>query len=73
MCSPKGDLDALLQYIDNNGDVNQRDRENNTPLHWAYQENHLDMVGVLVSRNADLDPVNDFQSTPLHYACREVR
>ncbi|CAM9312977.1 unnamed protein product, partial [Ascophyllum nodosum] len=27
----QGDLDALLQYIDDNGDVNQRDRDNNTP------------------------------------------
>lgn len=69
----QGDLDALLQYIDDNGDVNQRDRDNNTPLHWACQESHFDIVGVLMSRNAAVDPVNDLQSTPLHYACREVR
>ncbi|CAN0402671.1 unnamed protein product, partial [Ascophyllum nodosum] len=68
-----GDLDALLQYIDDNGDVNQRDPENNTPLHWACQGNHLDILGVLMSRNADIDPVNDLQCTPLHYACRAVR
>lgn len=73
VCFPKGDLDALLQYIDDNGDVNQRDRDNNTPLHWACQGNHLDIVGVLMSRNAAVDPVNDLQSTPLHYACGEVR
>lgn len=69
----QGDLDALLQYIDDNGDVNQRDRDNNTPLHWACQESHFDIVGVLMSRNSAVDPVNDLQSTPLHYACREVR
>lgn len=68
----QGDLDALLQYIDDNGDVNQRDRDNNTPLHWACQESHFDIVGVLMSRNSAVDPVNDLQSTPLHYACREV-
>ncbi|CAM9838483.1 unnamed protein product [Discosporangium mesarthrocarpum] len=67
----QGDLDALLQYIDDGGDVNQRDRDNNTPLHWACQESHFDIVGVLMSRNAAVDPVNDLQSTPLHYACRE--
>lgn len=53
--------------------MNQRDRDNNTPLHWACQESHFDIVGVLMSRNAAVDPVNDLQSTPLHYACREVR
>ncbi|CAM9782456.1 unnamed protein product, partial [Phaeothamnion confervicola] len=54
----QGDFDAMLQYIEDDGDVNKCDREHNTPLHWACQESHYEIVGVLMSRGAKVEHVN---------------
>ena len=51
--------------------MNSTDSDKNTPLHWACQENHYDILSVLMSRGAEKDPLNAMHSTPLHYACLE--
>jgi hypothetical protein len=66
-----GNLDEILDFIESGGDVDSRDKGGNTPLHWACQSNHFDLVGVLFSRGAKVDAVNAVGSTPLHYAARE--
>ena len=48
--------------IDSGADMTCRDREGNTPLHWAARAGHSGVVGLLVVRNCLLGEcyINDF-------------
>lgn len=64
------DLQALVQS--NQATVNDRDKDNVTPLHWAAINNHLPIVRYLVGAGAEIDGVGgELLSTPLHWAVRQ--
>jgi len=49
--------------------VNSVDFENNTPLHMACKNGHVETVKVLLEHEADFNSRNDIMSnTPLHVA-----
>ncbi|XP_010267531.1 PREDICTED: acyl-CoA-binding domain-containing protein 1 [Nelumbo nucifera] len=64
----EGEMDNLLKYMDNGVPVDLRDGEGRTPLHWAVDRGHLNIVELLVSRNADVNAKDNEGQTPLHYA-----
>ena len=51
-------------------DVNKRDAEGNTPLHYACLKGFRDIVNLLLENKADATAVNNLSETPLHAAAR---
>lgn len=67
-----GAFDRCKQIIESGFDVNQRDSENVTLLHWAAINNRRDLVKYYIGRGAIVDAIGgDLRSTPLHWATRQ--
>ncbi|XP_042481321.1 acyl-CoA-binding domain-containing protein 1-like [Macadamia integrifolia] len=64
----EGEIDSLLKDIASGVSVNLKDSDGQTPLHWAVDRGHLNIVELLVSRNADVNAKDSEGQTPLHYA-----
>lgn len=68
-----GRYEECKQYIESNlFDVNQRDQENVTPLHWASINNQSSIADYFLSKGADINAIGgDLKSTPLQWATRQ--
>lgn len=64
----EGNMEDLLSCIENGVSINLRDSEGRTPLHWAVDRGHFDVVEILLRRNADVNAKDHEGQTPLHYA-----
>ncbi|CAG8767115.1 38708_t:CDS:2, partial [Gigaspora margarita] len=50
-------------------DVNDKDDQGLSLLHWACDRGHLDVIKLLIEKGADINILSDGIETPLHYAC----
>jgi palmitoyltransferase len=67
-----GALDRVIELVKVGVDVNDRDAENVTLLHWAAINNRKEVVRYLLSKGANVQAIGgDLQSTPLHWATRQ--
>ncbi|XP_041366401.1 palmitoyltransferase ZDHHC17-like [Gigantopelta aegis] len=67
-----GVFDRIKELIKAGTDVNQMDRENVSPLHWAAINNRIDIVKYYISKDAVIDRFGgDLNSTSLHWATRQ--
>jgi len=67
-----GAFERCKQIIEEGYDVNERDAENVTLLHWASINNRRDIVKYYIGKGAIIDAIGgDLQSTPLHWATRQ--
>lgn len=68
-----GRYEECRQYLESNlFDVNQRDNENVTLLHWAAINNKSNIVDYYLSKGADINAIGgDLKSTPLQWAVRQ--
>jgi ankyrin repeat protein len=67
-----GMLRRCRQLLDEGFDVNQRDADNVTLLHWASINCRREIVQLYIDRGAIVDAVGgELQSTPLHWATRQ--
>jgi len=67
-----GALDRVKEIIEKGFDVNQRDEENITLLHWASINNRKEIVQFLIKKGSVIDAVGgELMSTPLHWATRQ--
>ncbi|KAL5723910.1 hypothetical protein ACHQM5_007244 [Ranunculus cassubicifolius] len=75
----EGEIQNLQKFIDNGVSVNlfffffffissSPNSEGRTPLHWAVDCGHTDIVELLLAKNADVDAKDNEGQTPLHYA-----
>lgn len=52
--------------------INQRDQENVSLLHWAAINNRIELVEYFIEKGAEIDAIGgDLRSTPLHWATRQ--
>ena len=53
-------------------DVNKRDEENVTLLHWSAINNRKEIANFLIERGAHIDAIGgELLSTPIHWATRQ--
>ena len=57
--------------LERGGDVDARDNDNCTPLHWASEQAHPEVVRSLLKRGADAGARDNDNSTPLHCASQQ--
>lgn len=53
-------------------DLNRRDAEGNTALHYACREGYRDLAVLLLEKGADASSANNRGETPLHAAARRA-
>lgn len=72
----EGDLNGILEVLDEGVDFNFRDIDQRTPLHLASCQGSAEVVELLLSRGAEVDPIDVWGSTPLadalHYKNHDV-
>ncbi|AQK47323.1 Acyl-CoA-binding domain-containing protein 4 [Zea mays] len=64
----EGATEDIVKFLAAGVEVNMRDTEGRTPLHWAVDRGHLSAVEVLAKANADLNAKDNEGQTALHYA-----
>lgn len=60
-----GDTVKMIDLLARGADINARHTNNDTPLHIAAREGHLDAVKLLIEKKADTSLLNNFQRTAL--------
>ena len=60
-----GKRDAALALVAKRVDVNAPEPDGTTALHWAVQQNDLELVTRLIRAGAKVNVKNDFGSTPM--------
>ncbi len=63
-----GDTQAALQLVTRKTDVNQRQLDGTSALHWAIYYNDVELVEALLKRKADVNVRNEFGASPLSQA-----
>ncbi|XP_023244281.1 palmitoyltransferase ZDHHC17-like [Centruroides sculpturatus] len=67
-----GIFERCKEIIEDGYDVNERDEENVTLLHWAAINNRQEIVKYYISKGAEVDAIGgELKSTPLHWATRQ--
>eukprot|EP00123_Amoebidium_parasiticum_P017339 comp23807_c0_seq1/m.41415 comp23807_c0_seq1/g.41415 ORF comp23807_c0_seq1/g.41415 comp23807_c0_seq1/m.41415 type:complete len:529 (-) comp23807_c0_seq1:39-1625(-) len=66
-----GDLERVVAYLENYGDIDRVDPKGSTALHYAAQLGHVPVVTYLVEHGANVNVANFEHCTPLHYAVIE--
>lgn len=62
------DVHGLTSCLANGANVNRKDQNGWTPLHWAAFKGRIKSVKVLLEHGAEIDAVDDAGYTPLHCA-----
>eukprot|EP00578_Thalassiosira_sp_NH16_P001033 CAMPEP_0181136544 /NCGR_PEP_ID=MMETSP1071-20121207/33233_1 /TAXON_ID=35127 /ORGANISM="Thalassiosira sp., Strain NH16" /LENGTH=1339 /DNA_ID=CAMNT_0023223247 /DNA_START=272 /DNA_END=4292 /DNA_ORIENTATION=- len=63
-------LDICELLINSGADMMCRDKDGNTPVHWAARAGHSEVLGLLLLKSCPLDVQNDAGETALHWAMR---
>jgi ankyrin repeat protein len=66
-----GDIEDVKQHLTASSDVNKRDEEGATPLHYAVSEGHQEIVKLLIKKGADVHAKDKDGWIPLLYATAE--
>jgi len=69
-----GDLKAVKQHLDTGKDVNAKNRDGVTPLHYAAWDAHKEIAELLIANGADVNAkADEFSYTPLDSAIANDR
>src|SRR5690348_13290901 len=64
-----GDTAVVRTLLQQKADVNQREADGTTALHWAVRQDNLEMVNLLIGAGANVNARNRLGVTPLSLAC----
>jgi ankyrin repeat protein len=67
VCSTAEIARLLIQY---GAEIEAREAEDNTPLHYASSTGSADVVQEIINNGADINAKDDAAQTPLHQACQ---
>ena len=65
-----GDGEAVRTLLENGADVNAREPDGATALHWASHRADLEAATLLIGHGAEVDITNDYGITPMALACQ---
>ena len=63
-----GEVEAVKEFLTAGTDVNAKDNDGSTPLHWAIPRGHKEIAELLIAEGADVNAKNGHGSTSLHNA-----
>jgi cytohesin len=63
-----GDAEAVKEFLAAGADVNAKDDNGWTPLHYAAGNGHKEVAELLIAKDADVNAKTDIGRTPLHAA-----
>jgi ankyrin repeat protein len=63
------DINALRELLEDGADVNTRQPDGATALHWAVHRGNQEMVQLLTAAGADLNARNELGVSPISVAC----
>jgi ankyrin repeat protein len=63
-----GNIEAVKQYLDTGTDVNAKEKDGWTPLHFAAEGGHKEVAELLIAAGADVNARDNWGRTPLHEA-----
>ena len=66
-----GNIEAVKQHLAAGTDVNAKDGDGYTPLHFAAINGHKELAELLIDSGADVNAKDDFGETPLDWAVDE--
>lgn len=66
-------MDAVKALILNGTDINSKDKQGWTALHWAVEKNNPELVDLLIQNGADIYHKDMFKKSPLFYALKRSR
>ena len=62
-----GNIEVVKQYLAAGGDVNAKNKLEETPLHIAAPQGHKEIAELLITKGADVNAKSAAISTPLHF------
>ena len=64
----EGNIEAVKQHLADGVDVNTKDKDGFTPLHYATGRGRKEVAELLIAKGADVNAKGDRDATPLHGA-----
>jgi ankyrin repeat protein len=65
----EGDRAAAIAFLKQHADVNAREPDGTTALHWAVRQDDGELVDLLIKAGANAKAANRYGVTPLYLAC----
>ncbi len=63
-----GDIKNVRELLANGADVDAKDKDGETALHWAACSGKVDIATFLIEKGADVDAKSNYGKTALHWA-----
>ena len=66
MAAGAGHTEVIKLLLAAHANIDVRDKDQSTPLHWAAANGHIEAVKLLITAHANIEAQDNDQCTPLH-------